>query len=192
MELLNLARKVNATPVASEQPVSAPKATPGAEPKGSISDIKARIEAARQTIEMMKATTAKAVPIKPAAAPKATTAKAAPIKPAAAPKTTTAKAAPIKPAAAPSKPERKPRKKAEKEEVSLSADMVKGVHLHIYSEKSFIAYGETKPIKDQIRALGGRFNPNICPFEEGVKVKCWVFSMKQKDAVEKALGIKCE
>jgi len=51
-----------------------------------------------------------------------------------------------------------------------------------YSEKAFALVGDTKPIKDKLKELGGRFNPSL---------KCgagWIFSKKHLEAVKKAIN----
>ena len=53
-----------------------------------------------------------------------------------------------------------------------------------YSEKAIAIVGDTKPIKAQLKALGGKYNP---------KLKCgagWVFSKRKADEVKTALGLK--
>lgn len=50
-----------------------------------------------------------------------------------------------------------------------------------YSEKAIAVVGDTRDIKDKLKALGGRFNP---------KLSCgagWIFSKKQRAEVEKLL-----
>jgi hypothetical protein len=49
-----------------------------------------------------------------------------------------------------------------------------------YSEKAFAVLGDTKPVKDQLKALGGKFNPHL---------KCgagWIFSKKKLNEVTAA------
>lgn len=53
-----------------------------------------------------------------------------------------------------------------------------------YSPKAFAIIGETKPIKAQLKKLGGRFNPRL---------KCgagWIFSKRNAKEVATALGMK--
>lgn len=52
-----------------------------------------------------------------------------------------------------------------------------------YSEKAFAITGDTKPVKDQLKALGGRFN---------FRLTCgpgWIFPKTKEQAVRDALGI---
>lgn len=52
-----------------------------------------------------------------------------------------------------------------------------------YSEKAFAIIGDTKPIKETLKTLGGRYNPGL---------KCgagWIFSKKRTDAVKQALSL---
>lgn len=54
-----------------------------------------------------------------------------------------------------------------------------------YNDKSFAVIGDTKPIKDELKRLGGRFNG---------KLSCgsgWIFSNKARDAVNAFIGGGC-
>lgn len=58
------------------------------------------------------------------------------------------------------------------------------VNIVDYSDKAFAVIGETKPIKDSLRSLGGSFNAHL---------KCgagWIFSKKRLQAVESHLQTK--
>lgn len=58
------------------------------------------------------------------------------------------------------------------------------IQLVDYSEKAIAIVGDTKPVKDILRNLGGRFN---------ARLSCgagWVFSKSKADEVRAALGIK--
>lgn len=70
---------------------------------------------------------------------------------------------------------------AQKSEVNKS--VVGEVQIVDYSEKSFAIIGNTKPIKDTLKELGGRFN---------FKLNCgagWIFPLTKKEAVLSALAI---
>lgn len=64
---------------------------------------------------------------------------------------------------------------------------VKGeINIVDYSEKAFAIIGDTKPLKDKLKELGGSFNPRL---------SCgagWIFSKKKYDEVVKALQPKTE
>lgn len=52
-----------------------------------------------------------------------------------------------------------------------------------YSDKSFAVIGDTKPIKDTLRILGGSFNSRLtCGMG-------WIFSKKRLDSVKKELNL---
>jgi hypothetical protein len=54
-----------------------------------------------------------------------------------------------------------------------------------YSAKAIAVVGDTKPIKDELKKLGGKFNP---------KLSCgagWIFSAKKREDVEKLLSGEC-
>ena len=58
-----------------------------------------------------------------------------------------------------------------------------------YSEKSVAVLGNTKPIKEQLKALKGRFNPALTdPATDGVRCAGWIFPLTARPAVEKLLA----
>lgn len=77
--------------------------------------------------------------------------------------------------------------KAEKaEEVKeVEAVTVEGLEIVDYSEKAVAVFGETKAIKDQLKELGGRFNPSLN--YNGEKRAGWIFSKKQADKVKELI-----
>lgn len=54
-----------------------------------------------------------------------------------------------------------------------------------YSEKALAVFGDTKPIKEELSALGGRFNPKLT--YEGEKKAGWIFSKSKREQLEKLL-----
>lgn len=77
--------------------------------------------------------------------------------------------------------------KAEKaEEVKeVEAVTVEGLEIVDYSEKAVAVFGETKAIKEQLKELGGRFNPSLN--YNGEKHAGWIFSKKQADKVKELI-----
>ena len=57
-----------------------------------------------------------------------------------------------------------------------------------YSEKALVVFGDTRPIRDQLKALGGRFNPRLTHNEQ--KKAGWIFSKFKEQEVRNLLGIK--
>lgn len=55
-----------------------------------------------------------------------------------------------------------------------------------YSEHSIVVIGDTKEHKEQLKQLGGKYNPKLTI--SGEKVIGWVFSNKNKDSVIKFLN----
>jgi hypothetical protein len=55
-----------------------------------------------------------------------------------------------------------------------------------YSDKALAVFGDTKPVKDQLSAMGGRFNPRLT--HEGEKKAGWIFSKSKRAEVEKLLS----
>lgn len=61
------------------------------------------------------------------------------------------------------------------------------VYIHDYSEKSFAVFGNTKPIKDRLKEIGGKFNPRLHPFGAERDVPGWIFPLKARAAVERII-----
>ncbi len=73
----------------------------------------------------------------------------------------------------------KPEKVEEAKE--MEAVTVEGLEIVDYSEKAIAVFGDTKVIKDQLKELGGRFNPSLN--YNGEKRAGWIFSKKKADEV---------
>ena len=82
------------------------------------------------------------------------------------------------------KPQLEPKAKKEKEQVKLTLKKFSLIH---YSEKSIALFGDTKPIKEELKALGGRFNNNLRPFGEESRVPGWVFPKKCEEAIKELI-----
>lgn len=77
----------------------------------------------------------------------------------------------------------KPEKVEEAKEVG--AVTVEGLEIVDYSEKAIAVFGDTKAIKEQLKELGGRFNPSLN--YNGEKRAGWIFSKKQADKVKELI-----
>lgn len=77
--------------------------------------------------------------------------------------------------------------KAEKVEEAkeVEAVTVEGLEIVDYSEKAIAVFGDTQSVKDQLKELGGRFNPSLS--YNGNKRAGWIFSKKQADKVRELL-----
>ena len=77
--------------------------------------------------------------------------------------------------------------KAEKVEEAkeVEAVTVEGLDIVDYSEKAIAVFGDTKAIKDQLKELGGRFNPYLN--YNGEKRAGWIFSKRKADEVRELL-----
>ena len=78
--------------------------------------------------------------------------------------------------------------KAEKVEEAkeVEAVTVEGLDIVDYSEKAIAVFGDTKAIKEQLKELGGRFNPSLN--YNGEKRAGWIFSKKQADKVKELIA----
>lgn len=77
--------------------------------------------------------------------------------------------------------------KAEKAEEAkeVEAVTVEGLEIVDYSEKAVAVFGDTKAIKEQLKELGGRFNPSLN--YNGEKRAGWIFSKKRADKVKELI-----
>ncbi|MDL2262985.1 fusion protein [Bacteroidales bacterium OttesenSCG-928-I21] len=57
-----------------------------------------------------------------------------------------------------------------------------------YSQKALAVFGETRPVKEQLKASGGRFNPKLT--HNGEKKAGWIFSKSKEQELRKILKIK--
>jgi len=57
-----------------------------------------------------------------------------------------------------------------------------------YSEKALAVFGDTRPIKDELKALGGRFNPKLT--HENTKKAGWIFTKSKECELRNLLTIK--
>lgn len=54
-----------------------------------------------------------------------------------------------------------------------------------YSEKAIAVFGDTKPYKEGLKAIGGKYNARLrSPDDESVKMSGWIFPLAKKDAVD--------
>ncbi len=56
-----------------------------------------------------------------------------------------------------------------------------------YSEKAIALFGDTKPIKDLLSAMGGKFNPRLT--HNGEKQAGWIFSKTKREELEQVLNL---
>ena len=77
--------------------------------------------------------------------------------------------------------------KAEKVEEAkeVEAVTVEGLKIVDYSDKAIAVFGDTKAIKEQLKELGGRFNPSLN--YNGEKRAGWIFSKRKADEVRELL-----
>jgi hypothetical protein len=78
----------------------------------------------------------------------------------------------------------KPEKVEEAKE--MEAVTVEGLEIVDYSEKAIAVFGDTKAVKDQLKELGGRFNPSLN--YNGEKRAGWIFSKKKADEVRNLMA----
>lgn len=57
-----------------------------------------------------------------------------------------------------------------------------------YSEKAIALFGDTKPIKDLLSAMGGKFNPRLT--YKDTKKAGWIFSKTKREELERVLSLK--
>jgi len=57
------------------------------------------------------------------------------------------------------------------------------IYIESYTEKSFVVLGDTKPHKDNIKKLGGKWNSKLRDSKMG-----WIFPISRKDSVEEYIN----
>ncbi len=57
------------------------------------------------------------------------------------------------------------------------------MNIEDYSEKSFVVLGETRPHKDNLKALGGKWNSRLRDGKKG-----WIYPMSRKSSVEEYIS----
>jgi hypothetical protein len=57
------------------------------------------------------------------------------------------------------------------------------MNIEDYSEKSFVVLGETLPHKDNLKALGGKWNSRLRDGKKG-----WIYPMSRKSSVEEYIS----
>lgn len=82
---------------------------------------------------------------------------------------------------------KKSRVKAEKVEEAKEVESVavEGLEMVDYSEKAIAVFGDTKAIKEQLKELGGRFNPSLN--YNGEKRAGWIFGKKKAGKVKELI-----
>lgn len=68
----------------------------------------------------------------------------------------------------------------------MEAVTVEGLEMVDYSEKAIAVFGDMKAIKEQLKELGGRFNPSLN--YNGEKRAGWIFSKKKADEVRNLMA----
>lgn len=78
-------------------------------------------------------------------------------------------------------------KKGQEESANVAEPVtVEELEIVDYSEKAIAVFGDTKSIKEQLKEIGGRFNPSLN--YNGEKRAGWIFSKKQTDKVRELLA----
>jgi len=75
---------------------------------------------------------------------------------------------------------------AEQPSLHIESD---NLHFEIidYSEKAIALFGDTKPIKDLLSAMGGKFNPRLA-YKEGKKAG-WIFAKAKREELDGVLNL---
>lgn len=86
---------------------------------------------------------------------------------------------------------RKPASKPEKDKATSAPSRYSeklSITVVAYSERSFAVFGDTKPIRDRLKAVGGRFNALLYPKGATTPKPGWIFSNKARADVDKLLS----
>jgi hypothetical protein len=73
--------------------------------------------------------------------------------------------------------------KVRADKIETASEAVTGDFIIVdYSQKALAVFGDTRPVKDGLKALGGRFNPKLT--HEGQKKAGWIFSKAREQVVK--------
>lgn len=59
-----------------------------------------------------------------------------------------------------------------------------------YSQKAIALFGDTKPIKDLLKAMGGKFNPRLT--HNNAKLAGWIFQTSKREELKTIINLKSE
>ena len=77
----------------------------------------------------------------------------------------------------------------EKAEARQAEEVAGDINILEYSEKAIVVFGDTKPIKDTLKGLGGRFNFRLTHPKTGNKLAGWIFSKAKTQEVKNSLKL---
>lgn len=74
--------------------------------------------------------------------------------------------------------------------LSEKKDTQQSLHFEIvdYSEKAIALFGDTKEIKDLLKAMGGKFNPRLT--YNGGKRAGWIFGLSKRGELNTIINLK--
>jgi hypothetical protein len=79
--------------------------------------------------------------------------------------------------------------KSKTTKATVAPETITGDYIIVdYSEKALAVFGDTRPVKDDLKALGGRFNPKLS--YNGGKNAGWIFSKSKESELRNLLNIK--
>lgn len=76
---------------------------------------------------------------------------------------------------------------AQPEEETTTEEVTGNVNILEYSAKAVVVFGDTKPIKDLLKSLGGRFNFRLRHPKTGERLAGWIFPKSKYDEIKSAL-----
>ena len=75
-------------------------------------------------------------------------------------------------------------------ETVQTEEATRDINILDYSEKAIVVFGETKPVKDTLKSLGGRFNFRLKHPSTGEQLAGWIFAKAKAQEVKQALKLK--
>ena len=79
--------------------------------------------------------------------------------------------------------------KVRKSQTETASEAITGNYIIVnYSEKALAVFGDTRQIKDELKALGGRFNPKLT--HDDKKQAGWIFSKSKEQELRDLLTVK--
>ena len=65
------------------------------------------------------------------------------------------------------------------------------INIQEYSDKTFVVRGDTKPYKESLKNLGGKWNSRLSEKDSGEKFGAWLFFNTKRDSVEEWFSKGC-
>jgi hypothetical protein len=73
----------------------------------------------------------------------------------------------------------------------MATQEAKEVYIETYSDKSFVVRGDTRPHRESLKAMGGKWANRLTDKDNGEKFGAWLFWSQKRAELDKWLGCGC-